>query len=335
MALVIGLFALCLKESAVGSILTAPVAAAAIQVSNVSARRGGYRPGLCLSILQNWSDFVLSLACLALYLVTRFLIVGAPLQYEGSRYTLSIGLNVFRNVAVMMGALLYQGSTLDLFPRLRLPNLMLGSVSSVLFWGILWWLRRRRNNGSLLHLNSLVAAGLMLMVVAGMFPVALLGNVSELYVYTPAAWLALIIAWSAVSLREWRLWSIRLRLMMLGTIWLVLVVQTYGTLQKQAIAISTGELTRSYVKQQVELSRSLPDRASLCWKSPISVDRPYSVWYIDRSDLYVTVVPVAEAISGKHVRLLHRSSQSTSTMTCDFEVRDTAGTLVISSPTNQ
>jgi hypothetical protein len=139
--------------------------------------------------------FVIVIAVIGIYVIARYYLVGTVATGVGDSHRYSVsGLGTWwRNVALLSGGTFYYGNTLDIFvSRSILGVFIAASISGAVLWLTVSMLM----GGGSREIVIVLAAALL--ILAGMIPVVLASNVSELYTYSCTPFYSIIAAGSMV-----------------------------------------------------------------------------------------------------------------------------------------
>ncbi len=274
------LLALLSKESAPGLVAAVPLAALLLRPPE-RTRRGVLR-GLL-------GDYLGVALVAALYLTLRVLFgVGFGGDVEGGQYDLRLTpARLLRNVALYGGSLLYTGgSTLDLLPvpkpgRVAVSSLFTASLLAVSLVGAV----RLARSGKLRRPLS----GLFLLALAGIFPVVLTEQVSELYTYGSLPFYALLLGFcfpAGVAVLAEKCRTRWLRPAAAGFAALLLVWSAGGAAEKIRLIDGLGERSLGYFGQtQAFLETAPAGPLRLCWRDPPEVGAPLYSTFVMRPEL--------------------------------------------------
>jgi hypothetical protein len=288
------LLALLWKETAIGPILG--IGALAL-ISSVRSR-------VALSAIIRFL-VVATIMPLVIYLVARWLVGGAFQMAEG-RYHLSLGANVVKNVGMLLGGLMYQGSTLDIFPAINPGRFTLGlTLTALLLAWLGWslWLFLRQAQADESQLGYL--AGTVMMLFASFFPVVLNQRVGEVYIYNAAPFGALTL----ILLLDRFLYLRQPVLVGLLLFSLLALAQVIATLDKQTRVVAMGELSRHYVQQACKAYADLPPDTTLCWQSGQPYEPAYGFLVQDHASVYSPVNHFCASVSANDVKFLDARDQ--------------------------
>lgn len=257
------------------------------------------------------------------YLLLR-VFLGIPFTDSGHRrYNFSLSpIRLIKNGMLFFGHLTYAGSSLDIFPS---PDVVRIGISSLLTAISLFILGIGLCHAFRHSLPLRPLSGLLLLMIAGFFPVGLLKAVSELYCYSAAPFYAILaggLAGRALDgvedvIRFRRAVSIAL-IAYAATLcgWLI-----WGTREKLAFRAELSRKSRQYFAETAAFLNTLPDEpALLCWNEPSLASQPrYSVFVMpDNYLLNYEVVHFAAYVLGKPIRMPTADMQN---YRCDYEIR--------------
>lgn len=288
------LLALLCKETAIGPILGIGLLTLILFVRNKATLSVTVKRVAALVIIP-----------LVVYLSLRWL-VGGAFQMSGGRYHLSLGVNVLRNTVMLLGGLLYQGSTLDIFPTINPGRLAIGLTLTVVFvmWlGWSFWLLLHRAPRQ--QRDYLVYT--VVMVFASFVPVILSQWVGEAYLYTSAPFWAL-----TLMLLLDRSLCVRKSISVILYLFFIILalVQVAGVLDKQSRLASMGVLSQHYIKQACHVYNELPANTILCWQSDEAYGPGYSYFVQDHFIVYRSASHFCAEVSSKDVRVLDARNQT-------------------------
>ena len=266
-----------------------------------------------------WTRFLFQalpfVAVTLLYLVVRQSVVGADASLGESKYNFALGMNIPKNVLLLLASGLMPASTVTAFLAAKTRDfVVLGGIGlltavwcGVLVWGIVH--RRYWRWGA-------IFGGVALL---GTFPMALLNHVSELYVYNSLPFLCALSGIAVGGLLAERSGAVRWVVgAVLGVVVLANVLGVEGKAQRMH---NNGVEAAALLNSAVREAEELPENARMVLQNP-PTDRPlYSIFemngfeliqYADdeikrlahRPDLTVEIprkALVPKAIDGAHV----------------------------------
>lgn len=283
LAYLFALLALLSKESAPGLVAAVPLAALLLRPPAPPYRRA-------LRALA--ADYLGVALVAALYAALRVASgVGFGENVEAGQYALRLTpARLLQNLALYGGSLLYTGgSTLDFFPVLRpgraaVSGLFTAALLVPSLVGAAHLFRSDRLRRPLL--------GLSLLTLAGVFPVVLTEQVSELYTYGSLPFYALLLGFSfpaGVAALAGGFPARRLRPAAAGFVIALFVWSAWGTAEKVRLVDDLGAQSLSYFEQtRVFLDTALDGPLRLCWQ-----DAPRS------GAFYSTFVMRPEFVAGR------------------------------------
>jgi len=250
----------------------------------------------------------------AIYVITRWL-VGGVFQMSEGRYHLSLGLNVIKNVFMLLGGLLYQGSTLDIFPTINSNRFALGFALS--FFYSLWlgwslWLLFRHKGPQIGHLT-----GTVIMLFASFFPVILSQRVGEVYFYGTAPFLVLVL----MLLMDHFLHAHQAAFVVFLFFVILTLNQVVGTLDKQSKMMKIDKLSQYYTEQACDIYTKLPKDAILCWQNGQEHKPEYSLMVQDHITIYRPVSYFCANILTNNIQVLDAKKQ-TDLEQCTYFIRE-------------
>lgn len=326
------LLALTSKEVSVGAVLALPVALALADL--LSGSRS-------LVAVRNRAIIMAATAgvVFAIYMGLRYWAGSILFVDDGlERYTLLENgpANVLKNVVLLLGAVSYMGSTLEVF-LLEDPLRIAASVALTIAFnglavlGLLATLRDlRAQRAERAELAPVVAAGVMLG--ASLFPIAITGWPSELHAYLPAPFYALVAAFFA--LRGWRALRDRLRVtprvmnragiaaFAAGCCWLLL-----GASEKVAWSAAVGARSQAFYEQLTAwyLEEDAPAESALAC---LVEDEPGPVYSVFAMSTYSLVQPMVGWLNSLHgPRLVMPATPPAATEDCRVLI-EVAGTVL-------
>lgn len=181
------LFFTCLtilsKDTSLGVLIALPVCAYIIRVADGDkCRRKHFLYTLCII-------FIVEL----LYLLIRHSYINYIGNHLDSRYFITISTNIFINISLYLGSLLYMGTTSDLFLYTNKILVLISIVLSSLFLLIILY-------GAYVIFNQkdvkdiYIGSALFILIVAGSFPALLINKIAERYSYTSSPFFCLLAA---------------------------------------------------------------------------------------------------------------------------------------------
>lgn len=301
----LALLALLSKEAAVGAVFALPVAAAVV---DLLGRAEPLRPTLRRALL--------ALGCLslvfAIYMGLRWA-AGATLvadpQYP--RYALD-PFNLVRNAILLLGSVAYLGSTLEVFVlrapwRVVVSGLLTLGVLGLAALGALGLLRERR---TVARRPAAVLGAACVMIVASLFPVALIGWPGELHGYLPRPFYTLVVGVLAVrgvaAIARRASLSGRAGAMLAGAGVVTLAGwMLFGVSEKLAYAAQPAARSEAFLAQMTAwyAARStLAEPVVTCVLDTEASETPVYSVYTPRS--YSLVQPIADWLNHRHGRWL-------------------------------
>lgn len=290
------------KETSIGVVFALPLVAAAL-------RRFVYQD----ETRDVWRGLLIGLGGIlvvfALYMVLRaYLGASVGETVEGTRYDLTFSpLVLAKNVAMLMGSVVYFGSTVEIMVSPNTTRLALSAVITVVmlllvalgFWAALRGLSEERDgNWTEGSRRELVYAGVAAFMLASChFPAMLIPRVSEQYALLLTPFYSLVGGYFACRGFQWL--GERLRLApatraLLATALLAIYSgwMSFGIVEKLNLAETAGLRSQDFLKQITAWHAELPDEAGpvvVCYtgdtKRMITGRKRYSVFGQDNGHL--------------------------------------------------
>ena len=300
------------KETAFGVLAALPAAALLLQAPQPRASRK-----------KLFATYAGAAALFGIYLLLR-IILKIPFNYPGHhRYDFSFSpQHLVKNGIFFFGNLVYMGTSLDIFPSIHSVRLLISIAFTVVIALILGIGMRNLLQSPFSPRPFL---GLILLMMAGFFPVGLLKSVSELYCYSAVPFWAMIVGMLAGQtlerfgdiMRSRRILSIAfMAYTLLLCSWML-----RGSREKLAFRAELSRKSRQYFAETAAFLNTLPDEpALLCWNEPSLASQPrYSVFIMpDNYLLNYEVVHFAAYVLGKPIRMPTADMKN---YRCDYEIR--------------
>jgi hypothetical protein len=316
--------ALCSKETAVGAVLALPLVVHLLWLPRDGRRNWA-----------GWRTLVISdsaiAAALLVYLALR-LVSGATFGDPNEPYGLHLSVAlVAKNAARLAGGLIYAGSSLDLFPHLQPARIVVSAVLTLGLGfmaaiGLLNPSQRDPDGGPAAKTrpgNLAAIAGLGTLILAGMFPVVLIGHMSELYIYSSSPFYALLLGllvergYRAIGSFGWaRPYASRAVLVFLA---IVIAWLAWGTRGKLALALDVSGQAERYFHQTQSWLADVPEaNVTLCWRSDLarSETGAYSGFVMPDRVILRGVVAFAGQLESKRVDYVEEGVDARA---CDYE----------------
>jgi hypothetical protein len=302
------LWLLCLlsKETSLGLVLACPLAVLFLREICPALGRSSIRKLLLLGMSA-------SLLALALYFLARsgsdanMTLDRITSMREGTRYR-----PIFEPIALLKNALqlsavtFHLGSSLDVFPSIRLPRLVLSSSMTLIAAGISLWgllgLGSRRQDRPAEEPGSNLATLLALLLLCGgaLVPTIAAGKLSELYSYALLPFVALLLGYLLAL--GWR------RLSGSGLAWraaawiavvLVAAWMAFGVKEKVELAIRLSDRSREiFAALERQIGETSPGKQlTLCPEREGAAGPEYSIFFRSDTALAAQMLPY---LSGRH-----------------------------------
>ncbi len=325
---VLWFFCLVSKETSLGLVFACPLAVLFVKGTCPRLARMTSRDLLVLGLCA-------SAAALAIYLLARsasdanMALERIMSVREGTHYRPSFDpINVLRNTFQLAAATSYLGSTLDLFPSLRLLRVVL-SLSMTLIagaiglWGLLGLLSpgahveaEQRRSGRAILFALLVLYG------GSLVPTIALGKVSELYAYSQLPFVALILGyllvlgWERLPVSGLGARSAAWVAVLSAALWMAVGVE-----EKVDLAVRNAARSRQIfvaLERQIgEMPRAEP--LILCPERAGAAGPEYSIFYRSDTALAVQMIPY---LSWRHPERQIRMESTRDCTLLPIEARD-------------
>ena len=276
---------LCSKTTSVSFVLAAPLAAYLLGWRNFAHNpRVGLR-----NLVVSYSATVIVLLVYVLVRLTNGIAFYEPSGRWSPHFSpLTISLNIFQ----LLASIIYIGSPLDIFPTVQVVRIVPSAVFTLTLLGLsgigIWHILKVPGHektcqdvpGNEIEFKSrqLTVAGLSVLILAGMFPIALTGKICELYTYSSFPFYALLLGLFIVhglqAIRSSRLLQASASRVVLVFLLVVIVWLAYGTYEKVRLALDVSDRAKNYFCEVLDWLDSVPDTdVTLCWRSDRSSKR--------------------------------------------------------------
>lgn len=171
------------KDTSLGIVIALPVCAYIIRIANGDNCRWKH------FLYTSCAIFIVEL----LYVIIRYSYINYIGKAVGNRYIITISTNMFVNITLYLGTLLYMGTTSDLFLHTNKILVLISIILSSLFLLIILY-------GAYVIIsqkdvkNIYIGSALFILIVAGSFPVLLATKIAERYSYTSSPFFCLLAA---------------------------------------------------------------------------------------------------------------------------------------------
>jgi len=296
------LWFLCLvsKETSFGLVFACPLAVLFIKGTCPALERFSNRKLLLLGMSA-------SAVALALYFLARS---GSEANMaldrimsiqEGTRYRPTVNpIAVLENAFQLAAVTSYLGSTLDVFPNLRLPRVALSSsmtliAAAISLWGLLGLVSRRHGMAAEERRSGRATLAALLLLCGGsMVPTIALGKLSELYSYALLPFVALILGYLLVvgwerSSGSGLAWRVAAWLaVVLAAIWMAV-----GVMEKVERAVRLSERSREiFIALERQIGETPPgEQLTLCPERAGTAGPEYSIFFRSDTALAAQMVP--------------------------------------------
>ena len=309
LGLLISLLALLSKESSFGIILMSPLI---IMYNNKQKMK---------SLLINYSIVILAII---IYYLLNSLVIGEWVSannkfYRQGTYSSGSPFDVFKNAAMLLAGVFYNGSTLDIFPHIKNAKLIFGSFMTLFMGGflILSGISLVSNKANSRFNRSVIT--LLLLFISGMIPMVFLQDVSELYTIMMSGFMSIIvISMMEYYLRNKNIWWKRIILL-----WLIATsLWGYsGIHQKISLAIAGSNHTRVVYNNLKEQINNNEDNISIY--IPKHKDESlYSVYYRHKYEPIMTALELYAAVYNKEYSF---TFDSTANKQINYRIKDENG----------
>ena len=270
---------LCSKTTSVGFVSAAPLAAYLLGWSNFTHRR---RMGLRNLVVSYAGTVIL----LLVYVLLRWMNGIAFSEPSGVYSPHFSPITVSSNVLILLSGIVYAGSSLDIFPGLQVARVVPSAIFTLGLLGLsgigIWHMMKVRGHKKTsqdaprseigFKSRQLTVVGLSVLILAGMFPIILIGKMSESYTYGSSPFYALLLGLFVVhglqAIRSSRLLRASASRVVLVFLLVVIVWLAYGTGEKVRLALDVSDRVKSYFHEMEFWLDSIPStEVTLCWRN--------------------------------------------------------------------
>jgi hypothetical protein len=327
LSFVLALLAFLSKETSLGAVFG--ISLSAIICHYVKSKRDSRK------FARQYTALIAAIGvALLAYMLLRFH-NGAALGSPGTQYNLSLlGRSLFINMGQLLVGVFYYASTLDFFPTRVFGNILISALLMLSLYSLIVFfyyseMRSIQMSSFDAHVQNWIAKsiGLFLIMGSGLFPVVLIGKMSELYTFTSIPFFAIWISYSLGSLVQQRSGTLRV-----FTICLVVFLSIWaglGTHRKVLRSREISDRAKSYFSDLQDIGSQLgAEEQVVCWQATADAEPPdYSAFSKQDRVIVRSAVALANQLGLISVRYQHKSS---SDQKCDMRISVRNGHVVLS-----
>lgn len=285
--------------------------------------------------------FIIDTVAIIIYFLLR-MIFGAGFG-AGDHYSIhySIKLILF-NIIQLLAGIVYAGSSLDIYPQLRVIKFIISALVtfglfSIMVVGIKNMLQNVYKQEIGTNFEEKLAGGrkivgLSILMFAGMFPVVLIGKMSEVYTFSSSPFFALLLGFGLSEYlkvvhasRLFRTYGVKIviGLLIFSIAWLGV-----GTYEKLQMTSEISVRSKKYFNQTLLWVEKLPETdVTCCWTNNNTQNEPINFGGFLMNDrvLLRGVIDFASKLKGKHIKYIENESRDNR---CDYSIRVENGYLI-------
>lgn len=259
--------------------------------------------------------YFMTIIFVMLYLFLRFYF---GLSFSGTnQYQVSISIiKIIKNCLLLIGSVLYTGSSLDIFPDIKYSKVF---ISILLFIGLIFvntrflkQLYKKQTFSFIEILNNKILSkflGIWLIILSGLFPIVLIGKMSELYTYTFTPFYFIFIGiLSAESIKYYKKNNLGNRYFSVHTIIFIISLWLgYGTYDKVEHLVLTNDKTKQYYSIISDIcENSSKENIDIILSNSIStnIEKNYNILYFSDISILKSFTPLLFKVYSKKINYI-------------------------------
>lgn len=319
------LLALLSKETVFGAILSVPLVRHLLD----RRRNGNQLREAMRYLVPDYMIIALAVSCYtALRVLSGAVFLGNPEENYSLRFSI---IPMLVHMGQLLSALIYAGSSLDIYPHLKVGRALMSTiltlgVASVSGYGIFQMIRETRMpiNPTTARSSLRVVYSLVILVIANMFPVVLIGHMSELYSYGSSPFYALlmgVLLEHATHNVKPESWCNRNKVKIVVALLIVTFMrQAVCTREKVNRALEISQRAQSYYRYTATWIEEVTQREkkgdiSLCWRPTNGVESAYSGYVMPDRVVLRGVLSFVGATQGRNIKYIEAE---VSPAICDY-----------------